>query len=63
MPVAASLVDLLHDAQWDPTSDRLLDYFLKYTTARQLSLYPAQEEAVLMMILCDEDMCKERKKF
>jgi hypothetical protein len=50
MPVAASLVDLLHDAQWDPTSDRLLDYFLKYTTARQLSLYPAQEEAVLELL-------------
>src|SRR6476661_6256809 len=50
MPVAASLVDLLHDAQWDPTSDRLLDYFLKYTTARRLTLYPAQEEAVLELL-------------
>jgi hypothetical protein len=50
MPVTATLVDLLHDAQWDPTSDRLLDYFLKYTTARNLSLYPAQEEAVLELL-------------
>ena len=50
MPATASLVDLLHDAQWDPTSDRLLDYFLKYTTARNLSLYPAQEEAILELL-------------
>jgi Domain of unknown function (DUF3516)/DEAD/DEAH box helicase/Helicase conserved C-terminal domain len=50
MPVTANLVDLLHDVQWDPTSDRLLDYFLKYTTARNLSLYPAQEEAVLELL-------------
>src|SRR6188508_2713152 len=50
MPVTATLVDLLHDVQWDPTSDRLLDYFLKYTTARNLSLYPAQEEAVLELL-------------
>src|SRR3954471_142595 len=50
MPVTATLVELLHDAQWDPTSDRLLDYFLKYTTARNLSLYPAQEEAVLELL-------------
>ncbi|MGE3957090.1 MAG: DEAD/DEAH box helicase [Vicinamibacterales bacterium] len=47
---ATSLVDLLHDAQWDPTSDRLLDYFLRYTSARGLSLYPAQEEAVLELL-------------
>lgn len=50
MSAAASLVDSLHDAQWDPTSDRLLDYFLKYTTARHLSLYPAQEEAILELL-------------
>ncbi|HUR36094.1 MAG TPA: DUF3516 domain-containing protein, partial [Vicinamibacterales bacterium] len=45
-----SLVDLLHDAQWDPTTDRLLDYFLKYTARRKLALYPAQEEAVLELL-------------
>ena len=50
MTAAASLVDLLHDAQWDPTSDRLLDYFLKYTTAKHLTLYAAQEEAILELL-------------
>jgi superfamily II RNA helicase len=50
MPATASLVDLLSDAQWDPTSERLLDYFLKYTTTRNLTLYPAQEEAVLELL-------------
>jgi len=48
--VSASLVDLLNDAQWDPTTDRLLDYFLKYTTRRNLALYPAQEEAILELL-------------
>ena len=50
MSQPASLVDLLHDAQWDPTSERLLDYFLKYTTKRNLTLDPAQEEAVLELL-------------
>ncbi len=50
MSASASLVDLLHDAQWDPTSDRLLDYFLKYTTAKHLTLYAAQEEAILELL-------------
>ena len=50
MSDSASLVDLLHDAQWDPTSDRLLDYFLKYTTAKHLTLYAAQEEAILELL-------------
>ncbi len=48
--MSASLVDLLNDAQWDPTSDRLLDYFLKYASRRNLELYPAQEEAVLELL-------------
>jgi hypothetical protein len=46
----ASLVDLLHDAQWDPTSDFLLDRFLKYVSRRNLTLYPAQEEAILELL-------------
>src|SRR4051794_5252252 len=50
MSATATLIDLLNDAQWDPATDRLLDYFLKYTTARNLSLYPAQEEAVLELL-------------
>ena len=48
--MSASLVDLLHDAQWDPTTDRLLDYFLKYVANRRLTLYPAQEEAILELL-------------
>ncbi|MGE3177206.1 MAG: DEAD/DEAH box helicase, partial [Vicinamibacterales bacterium] len=50
MSAAPSLVDLLHDAQWDPTSDILLDRFLRYTTGRRLTLYPAQEEAILELL-------------
>jgi superfamily II RNA helicase len=41
---------LLSDAQWDPTGERLLDYFLRYTSAHNLTLYPAQEEAVLELL-------------
>ena len=48
--MSLSLVDLLHDAQWDPTSDLLLDRFLKYVTSRNLTLYPAQEEAILELL-------------
>ncbi|MFN7916617.1 MAG: DUF3516 domain-containing protein [Vicinamibacterales bacterium] len=48
--MSVSLVDLLNDAQWDPTSDRLLDYFLKYVSRRRLTLYPAQEEAFLELL-------------
>jgi hypothetical protein len=48
--MSASLADFLHDAQWSPTSDILLDRFLKYTAARNLTLYPAQEEAVLELL-------------
>jgi superfamily II RNA helicase len=45
-----SLADLLLDAQWDPTSDLLLDRFLTYVTSRNLTLYPAQEEAILELL-------------
>ena len=48
--MSVSLVDLLHDAQWDPSSDFLLDRFLQYVTRRNLSLYPAQEEAILELL-------------
>ena len=48
--MADSLADLLHDAQWDPTSDLLLDRFLTYTAGRNLTLYPAQEEAILELL-------------
>ena len=41
---------MLHDAQWDPTSDLLLDRFLTYVTSRNLTLYPAQEEAILELL-------------
>jgi superfamily II RNA helicase len=41
---------LLSDARWEPTSERLLDYFLTFATARNLTLYPAQEEAILELL-------------
>ena len=45
--MAVSLADLLPDAMWDPSSEVLLDRFLRYTTDRRLTLYPAQEAAIL----------------
>ncbi len=48
--MTASLGDLLPDAQWDPTSEVLLTRFLDYTASRRLTLYPAQEEAVLELL-------------
>ncbi len=48
MPGAIS--DLLSDAMWDPTADTLLGLFLKYVARRHLSLYPAQEEALLELL-------------
>src|SRR5262245_24001384 len=48
MPV--SLADLLLDAQWDPSSDVLLDRFLKYTAGKRRNLYPAQDEAILELL-------------
>ncbi len=47
--VPVSLGDLL-PRHADVSSDTLLDRFLDYTTARRLSLYPAQEEAVLALL-------------
>jgi hypothetical protein len=48
--MSVSLAELLLDAQWDPSSDVLLDRFLRYTADRQLTLYPAQEEAILELL-------------
>ena len=43
------LGDLLPDTD-DPSADDLLDRFLEYTSARGLTLYPAQEEAILELL-------------
>ena len=48
--MSASLADLLPDVSWDPSSDVLLGRFLEYTAGRRLSLYPAQEEAILELL-------------
>ena len=48
--VSASLADLLPDAQWDPSSDVLLERFLQYAAGKHLTLYPAQEEAILELL-------------
>src|ERR1700722_380592 len=48
--MSVSLADLLPDASWDPSSDVLLDRFLQYAAGRNLSLYPAQEEAILELL-------------
>jgi len=48
--MAISLADLLPDASWDPSNDVLLDRFLKYTTDSRLTLYSAQEEAILELL-------------
>ena len=48
--MSVSLADLLPDASWDPSSDVLLDRFLEYTAGRRLTLYPAQEEAILELL-------------
>jgi hypothetical protein len=48
--MSVSLVDLLHDASWDPTSEILLDRFLQYVARRCLTLYPAQDEAILELL-------------
>src|SRR6195256_125749 len=48
--MAVSLADLLPDASWNPSSDVLLDRFLEYSTGRRLTLYPAQEEAILELL-------------
>jgi len=46
----ASLAELLEDALWDPSSETILDRFLKYVASRHLTLYPAQEEAILELL-------------
>jgi superfamily II RNA helicase len=46
--MAAPLYDLLPDG--DASSDELLGRFLDYVASRGLSLYPAQEEAVLELL-------------
>ena len=48
--MSVSLADLLPDASWDPSSDVLLDRFLQYTAGKHLTLYPAQEEAILELL-------------
>jgi len=48
--VPVSLADLLPDAQWDPSSDVLLERFLQYAAGKHLALYPAQEEAILELL-------------
>jgi superfamily II RNA helicase len=48
--MSVSLADLLPDASWDPSSDVLLARFLEYSTGRRLTLYPAQEEAILELL-------------
>jgi hypothetical protein len=48
--MSASLAELLLDAQWDPSNDVVLDRFLRYTTDKKLTLYPAQDEAILELL-------------
>src|SRR6195256_4094791 len=48
--MAVSLADLLPDASWNPSSDVVLDRFLTYTADRRLTLYPAQDEAILDLL-------------
>jgi superfamily II RNA helicase len=48
--LALTFADLLPDAQWDPTSELLLDRILKQASSRHLTLYPAQEEAILELL-------------
>src|SRR5512134_1690690 len=48
--MSVSLADLLPDAMWDPSSDVLLDRFFKYTAGKGLTLYPAQDEAILELL-------------
>src|SRR5215510_5112316 len=48
--MSASLAEMLLDAQWDPSNDVVLDRFLRYTSEKKLTLYPAQEEAILELL-------------
>ena len=48
--LADLLPNLLADASWSSSSDVLLDRFLEYAAGRRLTLYPAQEEAILELL-------------
>ena len=48
--MSVSLADLLPDASSVPSSDLLLDRFLEYTASRHLTLYPAQDQAILELL-------------
>src|SRR6195256_3298293 len=48
--MSVSLADLLPDASSVPSSDLLLDRFLEFTAGRRLTLYPAQEQAILELL-------------
>ncbi len=48
--MAVSFADLLPDASWDPSFDVLLERILQFAAGRHLTLYPAQEEAVLELL-------------
>ena len=48
--MSVSLADLLPDASSSPSSDLLLDRFLEYTASRHLTLYPAQDQAILELL-------------
>jgi hypothetical protein len=48
--MAVRLGDLVADASWDPSIDVLLDRLLTYATGRRLTLYPAQEQAMLDLL-------------
>jgi superfamily II RNA helicase len=48
--MSVSLANLLPDALPEPSNDLLLDRFLEYTAAKNLALYPAQEEAILELL-------------
>lgn len=48
--MAVSLADLLPDPSSAVSGDVLLDCFLEYTTSKRLTLYPAQEQAILELL-------------
>jgi len=48
--MSVSFADLLPDATWDPSFDVLLERILQFAAGRHLTLYPAQEEAVLELL-------------
>lgn len=48
--LADLLPNLLADASWSSSSDVILDRFLEYAAGRRLTLYRAQEEAILELL-------------